>query len=129
MVSWYASLPELVHIPKIIAFLGYVPFECPDDLLGRLRYFKTVKGLSYIRLGKVMGRDPEQLTDWLTERKHPCKKNLDFIRRFFLAYVNTRYNSVRTKSRAQYQCPTHVSLLMMMFGGWFRLQPFMMSSG
>lgn len=27
--------PELIHILKIIEFLGYVPFECPDDMLGR----------------------------------------------------------------------------------------------
>lgn len=37
--------PELVHIPRIIEFLGYVPFECPDDLLGRLRYFRLINGM------------------------------------------------------------------------------------
>jgi len=67
--------PELIHMPKIIKFLGYVPFECPEDVLGRLKYFKLINGLSYIRLGKVMGRDPEQLTNWLTRRRRPCKKN------------------------------------------------------
>ncbi|MDP2753685.1 MAG: helix-turn-helix transcriptional regulator [Nitrospirota bacterium] len=30
---------ELRHMPKIIEFLGYVPFECPEDPIGRLRYF------------------------------------------------------------------------------------------
>jgi len=40
-----------VHIPKIIAFVGYVPFECPDDILGRRRYFKLVNWMSYKRLG------------------------------------------------------------------------------
>jgi hypothetical protein len=29
---------ELRHMPKIIEFLGYVPFECPEDLGGKLRY-------------------------------------------------------------------------------------------
>ena len=74
--------PELVHIPKIIEFLGYVPFECPDDLLGRLRYFKTVNGMSFERLGAAMQRDPEQLIDWLSGRKQPCKRNLLFLKNF-----------------------------------------------
>lgn len=26
-------------MPKIIEFLDYVPFECPEDPLGKLRYF------------------------------------------------------------------------------------------
>jgi len=79
--------PELVHIPKIIEFLGYVPFERPDDLLGRLRYFKLINGMSFERLGAAMGRDPEQLTDWLTGRKRPCKKNIQAIESF-LAKMN-----------------------------------------
>ena len=76
--------PELVHIPKIIAFLGYIPFECPDDLLGQLRYYKLINGMSFERLGAAMGRDPEQLTDWLTGRRRPCKKNLQVIESFLI---------------------------------------------
>ena len=45
-------------MPKIIEFLGYVPFECPEDPLGKLRYYKRVNGLSYEKLGAVMGKDP-----------------------------------------------------------------------
>jgi transcriptional regulator with XRE-family HTH domain len=68
--------PELRHIPKIIEFLGYVPFECPADSIGKLRYFKLLKGLSYDRLGVLMGRDPEHLTDWLSGRTKPNKRNI-----------------------------------------------------
>ena len=74
--------PELVHIPKIIAFLGYVPFEYPNDLIGQLRYFKLVNGMSYVRLGTAMGRDPEQLTDWLSKGVRPCKRNVKLIHSF-----------------------------------------------
>ncbi len=63
-------------MPKIIEFLGYVPFECPENPVGKLRYFKLVKGLSYERLGKLMDRDPKQLMDWLSGRPKPCNKNL-----------------------------------------------------
>ncbi len=61
--SWEHGVePELIHIPDTIKFLGYIPFECPPDTLGKLRYFKLINGLSYKRLGKVIGRDPEQVS-------------------------------------------------------------------
>jgi predicted transcriptional regulator len=35
--NWeHGTEPELRHMPKIIEFLGYVPFELPDDPLGKL---------------------------------------------------------------------------------------------
>lgn len=74
-------------MPKIIEFLGYVPFECPDDLVGKLRYYKLVNGLSYERLGELMGRDPEQLTNWLCGRIKPCKRNIQGIEKFLLDAV------------------------------------------
>lgn len=86
--SWERGIEsELIHIPKIIAFLGYVPFECPDDLLGRLRYFKLIKGMSYERLGAAMGRNPEQLTDWLSNGMKPCKRNMQLIGSFLHKYL------------------------------------------
>lgn len=46
--------PELRYMPKVIEFLGYVPFEYPEVPLEKLRYFKKVKGLTYERLGEMM---------------------------------------------------------------------------
>lgn len=81
--NWeHGTEPELRYLPKIIEFLGYVPFECPDDPVGRLRYYKRVNGLSYEMLGELMGRDPEQLADWLSGRRKPCKANLMKIQAF-----------------------------------------------
>jgi DNA-binding transcriptional regulator YiaG len=74
--------PELRYMPAVIKFLGYVPFECPNDPLGKLRYFKRVNGLSYERLGTLMGRDPEQLTDWFSGRHRPCRRNIQYISNF-----------------------------------------------
>jgi len=71
-------------MPKIIEFLGYVPFECPEDLIGELIFFKKVKGLSYERLGKIMDRDLDQLMDWLSGRIKPCKRNVRQIEKFLL---------------------------------------------
>ncbi len=79
--------PELVHIPKIIEFPWYVPFECPNDLLGQLCYFKLVNGMPFERLGSAMGRDPEQLKDWLSHGVDPCKRNLAKIANFLTGRV------------------------------------------
>lgn len=81
--NWeHGTEPELIHIPAVLELLGYVPWDCPADPIGRLAYFKKVKGLSFERLGTLMGRDPEQLEDWLSGRVVPCKSNIDRITLF-----------------------------------------------
>lgn len=86
--NWeHGTEPELRHIPKIIEFLGYTPFECPEDLIGKLKYFKLINGLSYERLGKLMGRDPEQLMDWISGRHKPCLKNIESVYSFLINHV------------------------------------------
>ena len=62
-------------MPKVIEFLGYNPIPCPEDLMGRLAWYKQVKGLSLEQLGAEMGRDPEQLADWLSGRHKPSRNN------------------------------------------------------
>lgn len=81
--NWeHGTEPELRHIPAALAFLGYVPWEEPEDPVGRLAYFKKVNGLSFVRLGATIGRDPEQLEDWLSGRVKPCKENVEAILSF-----------------------------------------------
>ncbi len=75
-------------MPKIIEFLGHMPFKCPEDSVGKLRYFKRVNGLSYERLGAMMNRDPEQLTDWLSGRMRPCERNRREIEEFLAILSN-----------------------------------------
>jgi len=81
--NWeHGTEPELRYMPKIIEFLGYVPFDYLEDPIGKLRYFEQVKGLSYERLGQLMDRDSEQVTDWLSGRVRPCERNRREIERF-----------------------------------------------
>ena len=81
--NWeHGTEPELDYNPKIIEFLGYIPFDCPDDTVGRLAWYKRANGMSLDCLGEVMGRDPEQLSDWLSGRCYPFKKNREKIERF-----------------------------------------------
>jgi transcriptional regulator with XRE-family HTH domain len=71
-------------MPKVIEFLGYNPIPCPEDLMERLAWYKQVNGLSLEQLGDEMGRDPEQLANWLSGRHNPFRKNRDKIERFLV---------------------------------------------
>jgi len=74
--------PELQYNPSITKFLGCIPFECPDDTVGRLAWYKRTMGMNLDHLGEAMGRDPEQLSDWLSERHNPFRKNREKIEQY-----------------------------------------------
>jgi len=73
---------DLRFIPRVIEFLGYNPIPQPDDLLEQLAWYKQVNGLPLEQLGVEMGRDPEQLADWLSGRHEPCRRNREKIEIF-----------------------------------------------
>ena len=81
--NWeHGTEPELQYNPSIIKFLGYIPFDCPDDTVGRLAWYKRAMGMNLDHLGEAMGRDPEQLSDWLSGRHNPFRKNREKIEHF-----------------------------------------------
>jgi transcriptional regulator with XRE-family HTH domain len=73
---------ELRYMPRVIEFLGYNPVPCPEDLLERLTWFKLANGLTFEDLGTMMGRSSEQLADWLSGRRNPCRRNRKEIEKF-----------------------------------------------
>jgi DNA-binding XRE family transcriptional regulator len=73
---------DLRYIPRVIAFLGYNPISPPEDMLERLAWYKQVNGLTLEQLGAEMGRDPEQLADWLGGWHKPCRWNREELERF-----------------------------------------------
>jgi transcriptional regulator with XRE-family HTH domain len=70
------------YIPRVITFLGYNPIPCPEDVLEQLAWYKQVNGLTFEELGTEMGRDPEQLADWLSGRHKLCRQNQEKIQLF-----------------------------------------------
>lgn len=74
--------PEFRFIPHVIEFLGYNPIPCPDEVMERLGWYKYVNGLTWAQLGAEMGRDPEQLSDWLSGRPKPFWRKLKKIELF-----------------------------------------------
>jgi len=53
--------PELIHIPAVLTFLGYMPWEVRTIQSDGLAYFKKVNGLSLRRLGALMGGVPRAI--------------------------------------------------------------------
>jgi transcriptional regulator with XRE-family HTH domain len=85
---------EMQYNHSIIKFPGYFPFDCPDDTVWRLAWYKRAMGMNLDHLGEAMGRDPEQLSDWLSGRHNPFRKNREKIERF-LEGRGLLYTSVR----------------------------------
>ena len=77
----------LGYMPKIINFLGYNPLLHPEGLMERLAWHKQVNGLTLEQLGAEMGRDPEQLSDWLSGRHTPCRRNREEVELFLSGHV------------------------------------------
>jgi len=50
--------------------------------VGRLAWYTRAMGMNFDHLGEAMGRDPEQLSDWLSGRHNPFRKNRDKIELF-----------------------------------------------
>jgi transcriptional regulator with XRE-family HTH domain len=81
--NWeHGTEPELQYNPKIIEFLGYVPFECPNDTIGQLAWYRRVQGLTVVALGTRMKIHPDQLYEWLSATRKPFNKSLQKIERF-----------------------------------------------
>lgn len=68
------------------AFLGYNPIPCPEVIMSKLAWCKQFNGLTLEQLGAQMGRDPEQLADWLTGQHKPCRQNQEKIGHFLSAH-------------------------------------------
>lgn len=52
------------HTPKIIRFLGYVPFSVGDSLPEPLKAYRKFRGLSRKKLARILGVDEGTLWRW-----------------------------------------------------------------
>jgi DNA-binding XRE family transcriptional regulator len=81
--NWeHGTEPELQYNPKIIRFLGYIPFDRPDGTVGRLAWYKRTNGLTLNELGQQMQRHPDQLQEWLSGTRIPFRKSQERIELF-----------------------------------------------
>ncbi len=82
------SRPDLKLVPKIIKFLGYIPFKPEgDDLISRLKFYRLVNGLTVEELAERISKHPDQVRVWLTGRRKPSEKNRKWLEEFLSCYL------------------------------------------
>jgi DNA-binding transcriptional regulator YiaG len=63
------SEPQIQYYPLIFGFLEYCPFELDTStLMGRIKAYRYVNGLSQNRLARMVGVDPSTILAWENEK-------------------------------------------------------------
>ncbi len=67
--------PAVRHIPKVIEFLGYVPFDRGETLGERITIYRKTLGLSHCEFARKLRVAPCTIIGWENDRvKHVAKK-------------------------------------------------------
>ena len=70
--------PSLPLIPKIIEFLGYIPFDTESNSLGeQIVIYRRIHGLSQKKLARSLGVDFTTIGHWERGKHWPQKQFLD----------------------------------------------------
>lgn len=72
------SVPQIQFYPKIIKFLGYIPFEIDTrDLAGKIKMYRYLNGLSHKKFGQILGVNGSTIGDWENGKGNLCNGNLN----------------------------------------------------
>lgn len=75
--------PRGYLIPRVIEFLGYVPYKPMQTFSEWLGICRTTVGLSQEALANALGVDKSTVNGWGSGRHNPTKKSLGRIKAFF----------------------------------------------
>jgi transcriptional regulator with XRE-family HTH domain len=83
--------PSLPFIPKIVEFLGYVPYISRSKTLGEkiLAYRKSL-GISQEKMARSLGVDPGTLGRWERGEKKLSKKSLKKLEKLLIRASNLK---------------------------------------
>jgi transcriptional regulator with XRE-family HTH domain len=85
---WYweknLTSPSLHHVPKVIEFLGYIPYEKSPKTLGEwIGNARRLFGITLKQLAYRLGIDPGTLARWEKGKGRPSAELLQIISDFF----------------------------------------------
>ena len=70
--------PSLIHIPKIIEFLGYIPFNTKsNNLREQIITYRQIHGLTQKELAHLLGIDKTSIGHWERGEHWPSKQLLN----------------------------------------------------
>ena len=74
------TFPSIRFLPRIVRFLGYVPFRLDSLSVGeRLRLTRMLLGLSQRELARKLGVDPSTVRRWETGKSVPARHHVASI--------------------------------------------------
>jgi len=74
------SNPKIYLLPKIIEYLGYIPFELLKESIGdKIIVYRKKHGLSQRKLAKLLSVDQTTIRDWERNKHKPNKKSSEII--------------------------------------------------
>jgi transcriptional regulator with XRE-family HTH domain len=78
--------PSIIFLPRIIEFLGYMPYEPEKKSIGeKIRIAREALGLTQGQLAKAIQIDKTTLWGWEISRRQPAQKYLERLSDFFEA--------------------------------------------
>jgi len=81
------TAPIIAQIPKIIEFLGYVPYGNNfSSFKDKLQYFRKLSGLSQAKLAQVLELDESNIAKWERGEHEPSRKMMNKMSMFFKKY-------------------------------------------
>ena len=86
LMTWERNqrTPSISFIPKIIEFLGYIPFDKEfDDIGNKIAFFRKISGMNFKKLGKLLNIDPGTLSRWEKGETKPSKEKMEKLNDFF----------------------------------------------
>ncbi len=87
--NWENKLarPASRYIPKIIEFLGYVPFDTSTKSVGeKIVLYRQLHGLSQKKLANQLGIDPSTLRNCEKSERQPSERFSEVLTTFFKSY-------------------------------------------
>jgi len=79
--------PVVKFIPKIVDFLGYVPYDVSSLTLGeRIKIARQSLGMTGRELAKKLGIHPDTLYGWERDEHNPTKKSRERLEEFIISY-------------------------------------------
>ena len=79
--------PSFYFIPKIIEFLGYVPYDTKANTLGeKIKTYRKILGLTQKKLANLLDIDTSTIGHWERGKNRPTKRHLKNLTTYFNSF-------------------------------------------